>query len=171
MNAFVVDANVVHVFQEERVREDPGIGSAAISAVFGIGFVALDAEEKCQTEWMNCALAKYPLNLMDWIADRMVDGKIKYWPLGDQPSFKEMTAQGIPKPDHKWIRLAKSSSAVAVITNDIDLIDCKLKKASAKIKAKVRASGRGQTKRYIKKQTGADVICCEEVENFCSGFG
>ncbi|WP_447762210.1 hypothetical protein [Sphingopyxis panaciterrae] len=170
MLAFVVDANVVHVFQEERIREKPGVGCAAISAIFGAGCVALDSDETCQAEWLNCAMAKYPLNLMDWIADRMVDGKIRYWPLGDQPPFKELTAQGIPKPDHKWIKLAKSSAAVAVVTNDIDLIDCKLKKAPAKVKAKVRAAGRGPTKRYIKKKTGAEVLCCEDVENFCASI-
>lgn len=163
MSVFVVDANVMNAFQAERAAGREATCHSAIKSVFDCGHIALDDGGHCKQEWLECAAGTFPLALEDWIADRLVEQRIQLYPNGREPRSKEMFREGIPRKDHKWVVLAKTSKAVAIVSDDIDFVDCKKKKCDAKTKEKIRAKGKGPTKKWIQKTTGADVWMIEDV--------
>ena len=114
---------------------------------------------------MDCAAGTYPLALDDWVADRLIEQKIWLYENGNEPRAKALFSEGLPKKDHKWVVLAKTCEAKAIISQDIDFIDCKNKCANAKVKAKIRGRESGPTKKWIKKETGADVWLVESVRS------
>lgn len=163
MTAFVVDANVMNSFQLERKMACEDVAHQALSVMFLNGHIALDEGDLCKQEWLNCAAGKHPFALETWLADKLVEQKIWLYPLGKAPSRKEMLAEGLPPDDHKWVLLAMSSSARAIVTCDIDFLDCRKKKADSKEKAKIRSKRKGPTQKWIKRCTGADVCLIEDV--------
>ena len=84
--------------------------------------------------------------------------------------FRELTGQGVPKEDHKWVRLARSVPAEFIVTEDIDLFyPTKKKNCSAKLKAKIKATCVGNVAKHLKKSYGIHVICCAHVPNVVAG--
>ena len=162
----VVDSNLINLFQDERAREIEDEAHAALDAIFTNGHIVLDDSEQCQTEWMSCAAFAPPIALADWIADMMQKEKIQLKPLTCGSMHKELTGLGIPKKDHKWVRLAISADSPLIATNDIDLIDPTSKKSGAVTRAKIMASCKGPVSKYLKKSYGINVLCCAKVPAF-----
>jgi hypothetical protein len=161
VTAHVVDANVVNRFQQERLLENPDTASAAIDLVMSKGYIILDVEGHCQAEWMGCAEGAPPLALSDWIADRLVDQDIRLANLCSDSMFKILSGLGLPKKDHKWVRLAIGGQAPVLLADDIDFFDPTQKGKSAAITKKVRSSGRGPMAKYLKKEHGITPMCPE----------
>jgi hypothetical protein len=168
MNPFVVDANVMNYFQIERVK---GVSQAhaAIEAIFSISSIALDADGRCQQEWLDCAAGTFPLALSDWINDKLIEQKIQLYSLKNQPDYKTLMKLGIPKKDHKWVQLSVSSEAIALVTEDIDLIEpSKKSNSTAKQREEIKQNGRGSVAKSLRKDHGVTVLCCQHVPEICA---
>ncbi|WP_265529272.1 hypothetical protein [Sphingomicrobium marinum] len=152
-------------FQNERAKDVVDEHIEAIEAILEAGHIGLDEGGHCEQEWLDCAAGAHPLALKDWIADKRVEQKIRPYEMPTDPDNKSLNALGLPRKDHKWIRLAKCSDAEAIISNDIDFLDCKKKRANAKAKAKIRENESGATSKWISKNVGCSVwLVC----NVCS---
>lgn len=160
MTPFVVDANVMNLFQQERYSAEFGIAHEALEAILASSFVALDADGQCEAEWLSCAKGKPPLDLQDWIADMYVQEKLRLFPYTCDSMFRELSGLGIPKKDHKWVRLARSSSSDVIVTNDIDLFDPSRKKdCNSKIKDRIKENRSGPVCKYLRKNHRIEIIC------------
>ena len=160
MNIFVVDANVINYFQKERISDSPDEASEAITEIFSQGAIALDPAGHCLNEWEECAAGEYPFALSDWVTDNIALGNIQYFEFCEHNLFRALIALGIPKKDHKWVRLAIGSDGKKIVTEDIDLIEPKSKKANAKTISDIKLSGKGTASKTLKKQFGVNVMCC-----------
>jgi len=169
MNNFVVDANVIGYFQQERLHGE-GKFHAAMEAVQSKGVIALDDAGHCKQEWLDCAAGAYPLALADWISDKLVEQKIVLFQFCDENLHQQLTKLGIPKDDHKWIRLAIGAPAVCIFSEDIDLFSPQRKNSSKKERDKIKSNCGGPVPKYMKRKHGISVICEERVSDFCDGL-
>lgn len=167
---FVVDANVINAFQTERLCGDPGAVNEALAALLKVGHIAMDEGNLCKQEWVDCAAGTYPLAITDWFNDRLVDQSIQLYPLAKSPPRKALLQIGLPRKDHKWVLLAASASALAIISEDIDFLDCTKKTAHPTVKLKIRRTCKGPTQKWILKQTGADVWLTEVALRKCAAL-
>jgi hypothetical protein len=163
MIPFVVDANAIHCFQTERITATPGQAHDGINAICAANCIALDTEKICLQEWIDCAGGKFPFALSDWIGDQIVTGKIRFFNLAPNTCRKDLTAAGLPTPDHKWVRLAIGAGAKHLVTEDIDFFDPSQKKASASTKAQLKASKSGPCAKHLRKTYGISVMCLAHV--------
>lgn len=166
MAVFVVDANVINKFQGERLA-DPGLAHEALASIFSCGHIALDEGGQCRQEWIECAAGTHPFALDDWINDRLVDQAIQLYPTTPDSMHKALTALGMPKKDHKWVRLAIATAAASLVTEDVDFIDPTKKKADEKTKSKLKATCKGPVSKALRKCFGVQVMCCQHVKPFC----
>jgi hypothetical protein len=166
MTPFCVDANAIHEFQRERITERPALGHAAIEAIRTVGCIALDIEQLCLQEWIDTAGGSFPFALKDWIANELITGRIRYYPLADNSCRAILNQFGLPQKDHKWIRLALGCKGRVLVTGDIDFFDPTMKSADAKQKSKIRAARSGPCAKGLKKKLGIEIMCLEHVPAF-----
>jgi hypothetical protein len=102
MTPFVVDANAIHAFQTERIRDLAGEAHAAIEAILAEHCIALDDDKLCLQEWIDCAGGKFPFALIDWVADQAAIGRLRYFPLANNGCRQGLRQKGLPQRDHKW---------------------------------------------------------------------
>lgn len=157
MNPHVIDANAIHVFQQERIQGAPGRGHARISAIIESDCIALDEEGLCYQEWLDCAGGSVPFALADWVADLAIYGQVRRYSLADNKCRTKLLSVGLPAPDHKWVRLAVGSGSKILITNDIDFFDPTKKRADEKTKRKIREAGTGPCAKLIYRNFGVTV--------------
>lgn len=170
MIPFVVDANVINYFQKERISGNAGPALIALDSIFGCGFIALDDTDLCKQEWLDCAAGSYPLALQDWVSDKLIEQKIKLFAMKNYNIYKCLMKLGVPKPDHKWVRLALSSDSKNVVTEDIDLIYPSKKCAAANTKEAIKKKCAGPAKTGIKKNFGIEILCCQHVPERCQNI-
>lgn len=168
--SFVVDANAIHAFQEERVAETEGIAVSAVSAILEKSHIALDKEEICYQEWIGCAGGKFPFALSDWVSDQLISGGIVLYGLAPNTCRKRLTQLGIPQKDHKWVRLAVGSGGFRLVTNDVDFFDPTKKKAPANVKAKIKDNRSGECAKALKKEYNVSVMCLNHVNDELSAL-
>lgn len=157
MTPHAVDANAIHQFQDERIKEAPGDGHTCISAIIENDCIALDEGGLCLQEWIECAGGRFPFALTDWVADQAILGKIRYFPLSPNTIRKHLLSLGMPPKDHKWVRLAIGSEGRIIVTDDIDFFDPTRKNAPNASKAKIKNKGTGPCSKVLKKQYGVSV--------------
>lgn len=158
MKAHVVDANVMNAFQKERLLASEGPACAAINAMTNGHFIVLDEGGLCQQEWVDCAGGTFPLALNDWIADMLIVQKIRLGLLCEDSMHKELSVLGVPKKDHKWVRLAKGTQSDIIVTDDIDLFDPTKKSSSSKIIAAIKSNSSGPVAKHLRKRHGITVL-------------
>ena len=168
MRPFTVDANAIALFQQERISARPGEGIAAISAITAQNHIALDVEKLCLQEWMNSAEGKLPFALSDWINDMMAVGKIKLYKLSENSCRKKLLNFGLPKDDHKWVRLALGSEGRIIVSGDVDFLEPKQKRANKEVKDKIRSSGKGSCAKSLNKEFDVEVIDTAAVPAYLS---
>jgi hypothetical protein len=160
---YVVDANVMNHFQDERINDIDGDAHKALDAIFAKSCVALDEQGLCLQEWLDCASGAAPLALQDWVSDMLVAQKIRLFVFSGGNLCKELTGIGLPKKDHKWVRLAVSSDSDAIVTEDVDLFDPSKKGQSAAITQAIKQSCKGPVSKFLKKKFGIHVMFCSHV--------
>jgi hypothetical protein len=165
MRPHTVDANVMALFQRERITGERTGGVETIETICSNDCIALDNEKLCLQEWVSAAQGSFPLALTDWISDMIVAGKIKYFGLAPNTCRKSLLKLGLPKDDHKWIRLALGCDGRIIITADIDFFDPSKKKAKAEEKLAIRRNGNGKCSKGLRKEFGIDVV---DVFAFCA---
>jgi len=163
MTPFVVDANAIHCFQEERIREQPGSAHEAMAAISVQHCIAIDTEKLCLQEWIECAGGKFPFSLADWVGDEVVAGRIKFFALAPNGCRKDLLKAGLPQKDHKWVRLAVGCGGKRLVSGDIDFFDPRQKKASAAVKQKLKDARSGPCAKHLSKVYGIRVMCLEHV--------
>lgn len=164
MIPFAVDANAINAFQRERIEQNSGIAHTAIAAILSEHCIAIDDEKLCLQEWMDCAGGKFPFALSDWIADQVALGKIRLFKLSPPCCGKALKGQGLPKKDHKWVRLALGCGGKNLVSGDIDFFDPSKKAASGQIKDAIRQSRKGPLSKFLNKEYGIAVMCLQHVE-------
>lgn len=163
MTPYVIDANAIHAFQEERINGVEGEAHLALRSIFMSDCVALDEESICIQEWIDCAGGAFPFALTDWISDEIVSGHIKIFSLSDNTCRKLLLQLGIPQKDHKWVRLAIGCNGRKLVSGDIDFFDPSKKQASRSVKQAIRSARRGPCVKALKKAYRVDVLCLEHV--------
>lgn len=163
MTPFVVDANAIHAFQQERISQAQGVAHQAMDAILAGNCLALDEERLCLQEWLDCAGGKFPFALMDWVGDQMVTGKLRYFPLASNACRRDLQQHGLPQKDHKWVRLALGCAGRRLVSGDIDFFDPRLKNAPAAAKERARNERKGQLCKMLRKSYGVEVMCLEHV--------
>lgn len=167
MTPSVVDANLINLFQSERTQAIEEVAHAALAAILANGFIVLDESQHCESEWLSCAVGTYPLALADWIADKLREEKIQLIEFTCNSMYQELNRLGIPKKDHKWVRLARSANSPLIATDDIDLIHPEMKERcdSKRLKG-IKLSGKGPVAKHLRKVYGISVKCPERVPEF-----
>lgn len=168
MTPFVVDANAIHAFQQERIKESPGVAHAAIEAIFSAHCIALDVEKLCYQEWIDCAGGSFPFALIDWISDNLVAGRINLFELASNACKRQLSGFGLPQKDHKWVRLSIGCGGRKLVTEDIDFFDPTKKSAKAHVKQQLRDSRSGPCAKGLRKDFGVDVMCLAHVQSEAS---
>lgn len=157
MRPHSVDANAINCFQRERKQERPGDAHKAIEKIFEKDCIALDEGGLCLQEWEECAGGTFPINIRDWAADQMIYGRIRNYELCTNHCRKELLAVGLPKKDHKWVRLAIGSGGNLIVTDDIDFFDPTKKNSSSAVKQKIKNSGQGPCSTMLRKKYRIEV--------------
>lgn len=157
MTMVALDANAIHAFQEERINDNPSDGHAAVQRIFDEGCIALDDADACLQEWTDTAGGQVPFALTDWVNDQLAMGTIKTVPVSGN-YYRQLIALGLPKKDHKWVKLAISCGGKTIVTNDIDFFDPALKSASEAKKVKAKEKG-GACSKALAKNFGVGVKC------------
>lgn len=171
MTNFVIDANAIHAFQEERIRGEPGLAHNAIEKIFSRHTIALDEEKLCLQEWIECAGGSFPFALQDWINDQLAMQRIVFAGLASNDCRRDLISVGLPQKDHKWVRLAIGCDGRRIVTGDIDFFEPRKKNASAKEKQKLRQSRKGACARMLRKSYAVEVMCFEHVEEEIADIG
>ena len=166
MRPFAVDANAIALFQRERVRNEPASGVAAIEAISEKNCIALDNEKLCLQEWMDSAKGSFPFALADWISDMLVVGKIRYFCLAPNTCRKQLNSLGLPKDDHKWVRLALGCTGNVIVTGDVDFFEPSKKKAKSSVKLDIINKGSGTCSKSLKNDFAVDVVHTTAVVNY-----
>jgi hypothetical protein len=137
----VVDANCIKYFQEERLSDSFGMFSRAIGRIVEENLIAVDVDGLALQEYHDCCRpSAVGMNLMDWISDQLVSGKIVT--VQQDHSLKKTLSQlGVPRKDLKWPAIALGASSDLILTEDIDLFDPKAKTFDAKKKEKIKRQG------------------------------
>lgn len=159
--ATVVDTNCIAYFQAERLTErQDGPFSQLMTLVFLRGHLAVDEGGKAEQEYKDtCRPSAAGLNLMDWFADQILKGKIKFY--RESAHLKKQCQQcGLPNRDYKWVGIALSASAGLIVTQDIDLFEPKAKSWPSGTKDKIRAQGGGTVAKLL-RNNGINVRCCD----------
>jgi hypothetical protein len=163
MVPFIVDANAIHEFQSERIRQENGPAHSAIIGILDSHFIALDADGKCLQEWAACAEGTHPFALTDWIADQMLENKIRLVDIAPNTCRKQLLTLGLPEQDHKWIRLCVGASSERLVTEDVDFFNPRAKTWKANAKMKLKAAKKGPCAKALKKQFRISVMCLAHV--------
>lgn len=158
MRPFAIDANAIASFQQERITKSDGDAVGAIRAILTSDCIALDIEKLCYQEWINVAGGSVPFALTDWISDLLATGKVRFYNLSPNDCRKPLLKLGLPPDDHKWVRLAIGSGGKVLVTGDVDFFDPSKKSSSAKVKDKVRKSGKGPCCKALKRDFGIQII-------------
>ena len=159
MTPFVVDANIIVLFQEERVSGNIGEAVAAIEDIVRHNCIALDPGRHCLQEWIEGAEGTFPFLLVDWVDQMIVSGRIKYFDLHGNTIRKHLLQIGLPQKDHKWVRLAIGCKGKKIVTEDIDFFDPKLKTAKNHQKAKAKQTQSGSCARALQRTYSIAVMC------------
>jgi hypothetical protein len=160
----------MNCFQSERTEGTHGQACAALGEITSKSFIALDSEGHCEAEWIQCAGGKPPIALKDWIADMLVAEKIRLYSMSVGSVYNELNKLGVPKKDHKWVRLARSVPSTAIVTEDIDLFDpAKKQNCTANAKVAIKAAKSGPVAKYLRKSYSIDVMCIQHVIEYIEG--
>jgi hypothetical protein len=73
---------------------------------------------------------------------------------------------GLPKKDHKWVKLSSHECVHFLVTEYIDFFDPRLKCAPAAATQKAKANLAGDMRKMIATATGAEVICIQHVTEY-----
>jgi len=157
MTAIALDANAIHAFQDERLNAVDGEAHAAISRIFEEGCIALDLEGQCLQEWTDTAAGHIPFALTDWVNDQLATGNIRLFQTRGS-FFRDLNSLGLPKKDHKWVKLAISCDGKTIVTNDIDFFDPTAKSATEAKKLKLKERG-GKCSKALSKKYGVSILC------------
>jgi hypothetical protein len=159
MPSVVVDANCINAFQFERIHELIGTAFNAITHILTVHHIGLDDKMLCQQEWIDCAKGPDRLSLHDWISDQLASGKIVYYPShADAAVSKKLSELGLPKKDVKWFLLAKACTALALISEDIDMYHPPAKAWTHKKKEKCKENYSGCICKFAKKNLDVQVM-------------
>ena len=157
----------MNLFQSERYEGSLGLAHQAIDIAKTEGFIALDAEGHCEAEWIECAGGTHPLALKDWIADMLTAQTIQLVRYKCDSMYAELNSLGVPKKDHKWVRVARSAAAPYIVTEDIDLFDPKKKKNCTSTAAMtIKLQGKGPVAKHLRKKFSIIVTCSEKLPSF-----
>ena len=161
---FIIDANAIKEFQQERVSGGNSI-SEIIGQIFHLGHIGLDDREKILSQWLGCcSYSTMSESLQDWVDGQIVLGKIRIYESSKSRMIEtKLNSMGMPQDDRIYVHVANNSQAHSITTEDIDFHEPKAKKRSGKAKQKIKKAKTGSVCKYIKKETGSLVLNWNEL--------
>ena len=154
-----VDAHCMNYFQKERIGGLSGEATVAISHILDNGHIALDEEQHCYQEWLDSAQGPAHLNLQDWVAEKLVEGKIKFYKVTRIADVrKSLNKLGLPSKDHKWLHLASSCRPSVLVSEDSDLYEPASKLWPRAQKEKIKSEQKGCVCKYAKSELEVEVM-------------
>jgi len=111
----------------------------------------LDEQNFIREEWHNTASGSAAgMNLLDWVADRMQEGKIRVVSYSKNTPLNQTLANfGMDLSDRVYVFVAIAGAAKLIVSEDIDFHDPTMKNATAPQKAKLKAEKAGPVCRYL----------------------
>lgn len=161
----VVDACSISIFQHERIANVSGIGTKAIDHIFSVGHIALDEGNFIREQWLNTASGSASgLNILDWIADRMQENKIRLvtYPK-TTPLNKALSDYGMDLSDKVYVFVAVAGAAKMIVSEDVDFHDPTKKKASGAEKDRIKKTKCGPVCIYLSDSYGINIGDLTEV--------
>lgn len=157
--AATVDAQCLNYFQKERLSQSPAKATEAIWHIFKRGHIALDEEEKCYQEWLDCACGPDEISLKDWVAEQLAENRIRLYKTKSDPALrKNLRELGLPAKDHKWIHLSRASGALALVSEDSDFYEPASKCWNAAKKEELKEKQSGCVCSFVKRNLGIVVM-------------
>jgi hypothetical protein len=152
--------------QIDRVSESCGPATVALNHILATTYIALDDGMQCQQEWLECMPGPYGEEFKSWLDQLIVLQKIRYLPVRAPAQLGRACAQGgLPRKDHKWVKLCSHDCVHFLVTEDIDFFDPTKKAAASATKTRLKHNLCGPMRKMIRRATGAEVICIEHVTN------
>jgi hypothetical protein len=159
-----VDANAMHAFQIGRLSDVDTAETRALEHILNTTYLALDDQQICVQEWLNCMPGPFGEEVKDWMDLLLNNGKLRYLPAPPCPQITRRCRQGgLPPSDMKWIKLCAHECVDWFLTEDIDFFDPTRKRASAAAKARAKLNRNGPMLRLIRQATGTEVIAFSHV--------
>jgi hypothetical protein len=161
----VVDANSIALFQYERIANAPGVATAAINHIFSVGHVAMDDQNFIREQWHQTAAGSAAgMNLLDWIADRMQENKIRIVSYRKNTQLnKKLSSFQLDLSDRIYVFVAVADGSEMIVTEDIDFHDPKMKKVSAERKAEIKKSKCGPVCKFLLEEYKISILDISEV--------
>ncbi|MCE9508332.1 MAG: hypothetical protein K8R48_08510 [Alphaproteobacteria bacterium] len=160
---FVVDANAIDEFYQEKILDSSTAISDAIGILLSRGYIVIDDKDWILTEWNGRAL-RGDDTLMAWIDMGIQEKWIRLLPFKQKPHLRKKLQQlGMPNDDLKYVIFADHLKGKAIITDDIDFHEPKEKnnRKPGKIDS-IKASKKGSVCKYITKKLSINVLNWQE---------
>lgn len=165
-NGIVLDSVSVTIYQKQRVLNRGGPAVEALDNFLSDGVILMDTGGIMINEWLQTANFSSHArdNLKDWIADQYAKGRIKMRKLtADQQLMKEFGNLGVFGRDRKYLMIACQGNAYAVISDDPDMYDPKLKNKATRTRIKAIMQRKGKVCSFVKKKFGLEIGPIEQV--------
>jgi hypothetical protein len=162
----VVDGSSIGRYQTEKIKEGDGPIVTGLETFLSDGFIALDKGGIMLTEWLEAVGASnhHKANLQTWVGDLMVVGRIRLGDLGpDRNLTKQLKNLGVRGRDQKYISAAKQFGAYAIVSDDADMFDPKLKSQSPKTRAKALSQRKGCVCDFVRKNLNVNVTPIDQI--------
>jgi hypothetical protein len=161
-----VDANMMVLFQRERVLQDYGLLTSCLERILSSTYLALDQGELCVTEYYQTMPGPLAEEVKAWITQAINDNKLKLLPYGNhQDAVRRCRQAGLPQRDLRWIKLCSNDCVTHLFTDDIDFYDPTVKDGSEAQKNRAKLQRRGTMLRLIEDRTSVTVFCPHHLDD------
>jgi hypothetical protein len=162
-----VDANMMVQFQRERVLQTYGQASTCLDRILMNTYLALDEGDLCVIEYYQSLPGALSEEIKSWITQKINDGKLRLLPFGNyQQAVQRCKQAGLPRKDHRWIKLCTHDCVTHLLTDDIDFYDPTAKNGSQSEKARAKIKRKGKMLKIVEKEAKVNVFCPDHIDQF-----
>jgi hypothetical protein len=155
-------------YQKQRIFDGGGPAVENLEGFLTDGFILMDDGRRMEQQWLNTANFSRHVcaNLQDWIADLQQSGRIRFSKLKPDPAVRKKLQQfGVTKSDPMYLIGARQFGAFALVSEDSDMFDPKLKTMTSAKRNKAKRESRGVVCRYARKTLRIEVTIIEQMRN------
>jgi hypothetical protein len=162
-----VDANMMVLFQRERVLGEPGRGSECLERILQNTYLALDDGDLCVIEYYQTLPGILTEELKSWITQAINDRKLRLLPFGNfRDAVRRCRQAGLPQRDHRWVKLCSNGCVTHFLTDDIDFYEPRVKNGTAQQKHRAKVLRRGSMIGVIERETNIQIFCPDHLDDY-----
>ena len=161
----VFDACSVGLYHKQRILDGGGAVVNAVEDFLLDGFILLDSGGIMLTEWIQSAsfASHGEQSLLTWVSDLWANGKIRFIKLVPDPHLtNELRQLGLKRKDLKYLAAAYKTGAFALVSDDSDMYDPRLKAQSSKSRERAVKNRNGPVVRFARNRLNVEITPAEQ---------